>query len=327
MEFPKRYVAESGLLTLINQQYAIKGEKIRLYRTSQGRVFFIQTPSGRKVFKLYLPTVTDAAIQTTRIITYLDRCEYPIVRIIPAISGELYIIVERPEGSCIGVLFDYASGICIWSYDDKHGHEKDYINPFIKAFSKQVGQMHRLMDSYKQPLIQRGSKETIFGVMISQLRQDNYSEARIRDLEEYANELWAILSKCPAGFYHADMHPGNTKYRNGVFTWMDFDKACMSYNVMDFGWLLQTDWLSYNNQEKSVKKSLRLFEEVYAGYSMERTMAENEIKAAIHCTAIIHYEGLGLYAKMHNAGYATWLADREYNWLMRWRECCSKLVL
>ena len=82
MEFSKRYVAESGLLAFINKQYAIKGERIRLYRTSQGRVFFIQSPSGRKVFKLYVPTVTDGAIQTTRIIPYLDGCGYPIVKII-----------------------------------------------------------------------------------------------------------------------------------------------------------------------------------------------------------------------------------------------------
>ena len=74
MEFSKHYITESDLLTFINKQYVIKGEKIRLYRTSQGRVFFIQSPSGRKVFKLYLPTVTNAAIQTTRIISYLDGC-------------------------------------------------------------------------------------------------------------------------------------------------------------------------------------------------------------------------------------------------------------
>jgi len=327
MEFTKHYVAESDLLTFINQQYAIKGEKIRLYRTSQGRVFFIQTPSGRKVFKLYLPTVTEAAIQTTRIITYLDGCGYPIVKIIPAVSGALCVIVERAEGSCIGVLFEYASGICIWSWDDRYGHEKDYINPFTKSFSKQVGLMHRLMDDYGEPLIQRANRESIFDIMISQMRTDNYDEEKVRDLEEYADELWVILNKCPAGFYHADMHPGNTKYRNGVFTWMDFDKACISYNVMDYGWLLQTDWLSYEKQEESLAKSLRLLDVVYAGYSMERTLTDDEIKAAIHCVAIIHFEALGLDSKMNNKGYATWLADREYNWLMRWRECCGKITI
>jgi len=323
MEFSKRYVAESGLLASINEQYAIKGERIRLYRTSQGRVFFIQSPSGRKVFKLYLPTVTEAAIQTTRIITYLDDCGYPIVKIIPTVSGALYITVERPEGSCVGVLFEYADGICIGSLHRWYDNKQPLINPLTRLFSKQVGLMHRLMDCYDKPLIQRGSRECIFDEMLLQMRRDKYDEAKIRDLEEYANELWAALRKCPAGFYHADMHDGNTKYHSGQFTWMDFDKACMSYPVMDFGWLLQTDWLHYHDE--SLDRSLRLFDEVYAGYSMERTMTGDEIAAALHCVAIIHFEALGLDAKMHNKGYAPWLADREYKWLMRWRECCGKL--
>ena len=73
MDLKKRYVAESDLLKFINQQYAIKGEKIRKYR---GNVFYIQSPTGRKVFKLYPPSCTNEAIQTTHIIPYLDDCGF-----------------------------------------------------------------------------------------------------------------------------------------------------------------------------------------------------------------------------------------------------------
>ena len=323
MEFSKRYVAESGLLTFINKKYAIKGERIRLYRTSQGQVFFIQSPSGRKVFKLYLPTVTNAAIQTTRIMSYLEGCCYPIVKIIPTLSDELYVTVERPGGSCIGVLFEYASGICIWAYNALYDTEKESIHPLTRQFSKQVGLMHRLMDDYDEPLIQRGSKESIFDVMIHQLRLDGYDESKVRDLEEYGNELWTVLNKCRPGFYHADMHPGNTKYRNRKFIWMDFDKACLSYNVMDIGWLLTTDWLRYHKE--SLERSWRLFDEVYAGYSMEQSMTDNEIKAALHSAAIIHFDDMSLNVKMYNRVIKSWILDREYEWLMRWREGCAKL--
>jgi Ser/Thr protein kinase RdoA (MazF antagonist) len=318
MKYTRHYVADSGLLTFINKQYAIKGEKIRLYRTSQGRVFFIQAPSGRKVFKLYLPTVTDAAIQTTRVIAYLDGCEYPVVKIIPATDGELYVTVELPEGKCVGVLFEYAEGICIGYLHRWREADKSPIHPLTKLFGKQVGLMHRLMEQYGEPLIQRGRKERIFGDMIAQLSKDNYDEAKVRNLEEYGNELWDVLSKCPAGFYHADMHSGNTKYRGGRFTWMDFDKACVSYPVMDFGWLLETDWVCYHNESR--ERSRRLFDEVYAGYGMERTLTENEITAALHCVAIIHFEAISLHAKMYGKGVAPRIMDREYEWLMRWRE-------
>jgi len=321
MTFPKHYVAKSDLLTLINQHYAIKGERIRLYRTSQGRVFFIQTPAGRKVFKLYLPTVTDAAIQTTRIITYLDECDYPIVKIIPTVAGELYVLIERPEGICVGVLFEYASGICIWCYENS---DEWIMNPLTEPFSRQVGLMHRLMDNYKEPLISRESKKQIFDDAIAQMRHSNYDESRVRNLEAYGNELWDVLSKCPVGFYHADMHAGNTKYHKGQFTWMDFDKACLSYNVMDFGWLLQTDWLKYHDE--SIERSLRLLDEVYTGYSMEKTLSDVELQASIHCVGIIHFEALGLDSKVYGKGTVHWILDREYEWLMRWRECCYKLL-
>jgi Ser/Thr protein kinase RdoA (MazF antagonist) len=122
------------------------------------------------------------------------------------------------------------------------------------------------------------------------------------------------------------MHPGNTKYRSGQFTWMDFDKACMSYNILDIGWLLTTGWVHYHEPKKSVERSRRLFDEVYAGYSMEKSMTSDEIKAALHSVAIIHFEGLGLDAKLRNKGYEPWKNDREYEWLMRWRECCGKLI-
>ena len=231
MSYSTRYVAESGLLTLINQQYAIKGEKIRLYRAMMGSVFFIQTPSGRKVFKLYRPVAKDRAIQTTHIIPFLDSCEYPVVQIIPTISGALYISVERPEGNCVGVLFDYTAGICIWTLEKGDGW---VMNPLTREFSKSVGRMHRLMELYDKPLIYRDG-EYYFDSLVRLLRRDNYDEAKIRDFEEYGNELRSISEKLPIGFCHGDPHAGNTKYRSGQFTWMDFDNASKSYPMLDIG--------------------------------------------------------------------------------------------
>jgi hypothetical protein len=58
---------------------------------------------------------------------------------------------------------------------------------------------------------------------------------------------------------------------------------------------------------------------------MERPMTGDEIKAALPSAAIIHFEALGLDSRRLDRGYAPWLADREYEWLMRWRECCARL--
>ena len=319
MEFPKRYVAESDLLTFLNKQYAIKGVRIRLYRALMGKVFFIQTPTGRKVFKLYRPTVTDAAVQTTRIISYLDGRGYPIVKIIPTVSGELFVTVERPEGICVGVLFDYTAGICIWAFEKGDGW---VMNPLTREFSKSVGRMHRLMDQYDKPLIRRGA-EYYFNRLVWLLRRDDYDEAKIRDFEEYGNELRSILVKLPAGFCHGDPHAGNTKYRNGQFTWMDFDNASMSYPMLDIGWMIETSYVVF--KKESLDRSRRVFEEVYAGYTTERTLTDGEVAAALHSVAIMHFGSIVQAGLLGHEWYTRQILDREHDWLMRWRECCEKI--
>jgi Ser/Thr protein kinase RdoA (MazF antagonist) len=319
MEFTKHYTAKSNLLKLINQQYAIKGERIRLYRAMMGMVFFIQTPAGRKVFKLYRPAARDRAIQTTHIIPYLNSCGYPVVQIIPSISGTLYITVEQPEGICVGVLFNYADGICIWALEKGDGW---VMNPLTREFGKSVGRMHRLMDQYDKPLIRRGT-EYYFDYMVWLLRRDNYNESKIRDFEEYGNELKSILEKLPTGFCHGDPHAGNTKYRSGQFTWMDFDNASMSYPMLDIGWMIETSYVVFKIE--SFDRSRRMFEEVYAGYTTERTLTDDEVAAAFHCVAIMHFDGTVQNALMGHERYTQQILDREHDWLMRWRDYCEKM--
>jgi len=321
MEFTKHYVAKSDLLTFLNTQYAIKGERIRLYRALMGRVFYIQTPSGRKVFKLYRPTATESAVQTTHIISFLDDCGYPIVKIIPAVSGELFITVERPEGSCVGVLFDYTAGICIWTLEKS---DEWIMNPLTREFSKSVGRMHRLMEQYNKPLIQRNT-EYYFSRLIWLLRRDDYDEAKVRDFEEYGNELRSILEKLPAGFCHGDPHAGNTKYLNGQFTWMDFDNASFSYPMLDIGWMIETSYVVF--KEESIDRSRRVFEEVYTGYTTERTLTDSEVAAALHSVAIMHFGSIVQTGLLGHEWYTQKILDREHDWLMRWRECCSKLLM
>jgi len=322
MEFSKHYATESDLLMFINKQYGIEGEIIRLYRTSQGRVFFIQCQTGRKVLKLYMPAWTEGAIQTTRIIPYLDSCGYPVVKIIPTKTGAMYVNVDRAEGCCVGVLFEYAYGknIELWNWGE---YDKPLtINPLMRQFSRQVAVMHHLMDIYDEPLVNRGKKE-YFDDMIYFMRRDNYDEAKTRGFEEYGNELWHMMEKCTVGFCHDDMHTGNTKYRAGKFTWMDFDRASLSYPVIDLSWLVNN-----NNfvifDERALETSRRLFDEVYAGYSMERTLTDNDIAAVFHFIAIEHLDANDMIIK--NRSINKEFMDGQYEWLMRWRDACNKII-
>jgi Ser/Thr protein kinase RdoA (MazF antagonist) len=196
------------------------------------------------------------------------------------------------------------------------------MNPLTREFSKSVGRMHRLMEQYDKPLIHRGA-EYYFNRLVWLLRRDDYDDTKIRDFEEYGNELRSILEKLPLGFCHGDPHAGNTKYRKGQFTWMDFDNASLSYPMLDIGWMIETSYVVF--KEESIDHSRRLFEEVYAGYTTERTLTDGEVAAALHCVAIMHFGSIVQTGLIGHERYTRQILDREHGWLMRWRECCEKL--
>ena len=164
----------------------------------------------------------------------LDDCGFPVVQIIPTVSGELYVIAEKSGRSFISVLFEYADGIDIGFMHRWRDNKQPLVHPLARQVGRSVGLMHRLMGNYEKPLIHKG-KERFFDTLVWLMDRDNYDKTKARDVEEYGNELWDILKNLPTGFYHADMHTGNAKYRNGQFTWLDFDMACMSYPVLDLG--------------------------------------------------------------------------------------------
>ena len=317
-----KYTANCGLLDIINQHYAVKGEKIRLFRLSGGQVFFIQTPTGRKVFKLYRPCYTDGAVQTTHILPYLNDCGYPVVQIIPSVTGELFIYLNRPEGRCVGILFEYAKGRFMELWDGNF-EEPPCFHPLTKQFSRQMGLLHRLMEDYEGPLFQK-SGEHFFNNMIYCLRRDNYDEAKTRDFEEYGNELRHMMEKCNAGYLHGDTHTGNIKYLGGKFIWMDFDNASLSYPVIDLSWLINhSGFPVFDRSEFDVMR--RLFDEIYAGYSVERMLTDHEIASVFHFVAVIFY-GNGNDLMYENKTVDNVFMDRHHDWLMRWREACCKLV-
>lgn len=322
MEFINICKTDFDLLQKINQEYGIKGKNIYLHRTSGGRVYYINCPDSRKVLKLYHPMHTEAAIQSTRIIIYLDNCNFPIVQIIPALSGEKFVTLNMPEGNCIGVLFDFAKGSCIGFLHRWRDNKHPLIHPKAKEFGRQVALMHRLMDDYDGCIIGKG-KERYIDDLIWLLRRDGHDETKIRDLEDYGNELWEMLKKLPKGFCHGDMHTGNTVYYSGRFIWMDFDRAAISHPIIDVGWL--TDGTDFNNfDNNSLERSRRLFDELYAGYSIERTLTQSEIAAVFHCIAIIHYDLLASITIKNNDTISHALIDEQHNWLMRWRDLCNK---
>jgi len=310
------------LLQTIRRHYGIRGESIRLHRDSGGRVYYMQCPEGRKVFKLFRPMHTENAIQSAQILSYLDGRGFPVVKIIPAVSSEPYISLDTPEGRCVGILFEFARGRCIGFLHRWRDNKQPLIHPKASLLGRQVGLMHRLMENYGGPLIRKG-RERYIGDLIALMRRDGMDESQIRDLEEYGNWLWAAVEKLPDGFCHGDMHTGNTVLRGGAFIWMDFDRAACSHPVLDVGWL--TDGSDFNVfDDGALDRSMRLFDELYKGYSMERALTDGEISAVFPCIAIIHYDLISSIVLSHNETLRKEFVDEQHGWLMRWRELCAK---
>jgi aminoglycoside phosphotransferase (APT) family kinase protein len=179
------------------------------------------------------------------------------------------------------------------------------------------------MDSYPGLLIPKG-KERYIDEFIAAMHRGGHDEAKIRDIEEYGSALWAAVERLPQGFCHGDMHTGNTVYRGGVFTWMDFDRASFSHPVIDIGWL--TDGTDFNAfDDGALDRSRRLFDEILAGYSMERTMTQGEISSVFGCTALIHYDLFSSFVASKNGNITKAQVDEQHGWLMRWRKLCENL--
>ncbi len=183
--------------------------------------------------------------------------------------------------------------------------------------------MHRLMDDFPDAVLQK-DKPRYIDDFVSALRRDGYDPAKTRDLEEYGNELWSMVEKLPRDFCHGDMHTGNTRYRGGVFTWMDFDRASISPSVIDMGWLADgTDFGTFDGG--AIDRSRRLLDVLYEGYSKERSMSEAEIAAVLPAVAIIHYDLFGEFLNAWGETVCLASVDRQHDWLMRWRDACAKV--
>jgi Ser/Thr protein kinase RdoA (MazF antagonist) len=310
------------LLTLVNENYAVRGARIRLHRESAGRVYYIDSPEGRNVLKLFRPTLTQEALQSARIMGYLDDRGFPVARIIRTGSGESHIVVDTPEGPCAAILYEFANGRNIGFLHRWRTEKQPLIHPKASQLGESVGQMHRLMDEYPGKIVRKG-KARYTDDFTSALRRDGYDPGKIRDLEEYGNELWAMVEPLPAGFCHGDMHTGNTAYHAGVFTWMDFDRASISQPVIDLGWL--SDGTDFNNYDDGAfDRSRRLFDALYEGYSRERPMTDAEIAAVLPSVAIIHYDLFGEFLNAWGETARPASIDEQHDWLMRWREVCAK---
>lgn len=314
----RSYTDYEALLRAVNTSYPLRGTQIRLHRDMIGRVYFIDgsdrgigNPSRKAVLKLYRGIDTESALRTVSILRYLEKKGYPVVSVIRANEGEDSIVIDAPDGPCVGILYDYVEGT---SPDDRKE---------IESIGAQVATLHNLMDEYPAPLPRR-TKAQYIDDYIAVMREMGYAPSRVSELAEYGDELWGRLERLPKSFCHGDMHTGNMlRTETGCYVLFDFDEASGDFPAVDVAYL--SDATNFNRfDEKAYEKTTRRFERFYRGYSRERSISDGEIAAVFDIIAVRHYTILGrIIRRQGTEAVSAGFFDQQREWLLKWRNLCE----
>lgn len=291
--------------------YNLHLDKISLYRDMIGSVYFLWEKDERYVYKLYRTIDTEAAIQSTQVISYLKKNNFPVVTIVPTKNDELYSNIEMPEGNRIGVLFEYVDG-------KEPTTEED-----IYLIGELTGKMHKIMETYTEDLCKL-RKSHYIDRFIGIMQDMNFEVIKIDEMYNHGVELWNKILDLPKGFCHGDLHTGNLlKTKKGEIIFLDFDICSNSYPIFDVATICDdTNFTAVN--EKDIEKTYHNFKKFYNGYSKEKKLSNLEKSVIFDCIAIHHYELLGtisLYRAPLEGDH--WLNDKffdlHYTWKKQWK--------
>jgi len=311
------YPTPRSLLNWINDVYNVGATRLHLHRDMIGSVYFLGRRDTEYVFKLFRCGDTEQALQSLAIVEYLEEHAYPVAPVVPTRSGDRHAVLDMPEGTRVGILYEFLKGV------------EPNFDTDIRYVGKQTGRLHNLMDSYQGPLMRRGKKFYI-DRYIDLMRESEYRSNRIEDLAEYGDLLWRRMEQLPAGFCHGDLHSGNmVKTLDKTYALFDFDVASYAFPVIDAATL--SDETHYNHIEESAFDATQhTFDNFYGGYSQERTLSDLEAAAIFDFIAIRHYE-LNATVTIYRAPVVGqhWLRaadsyDEQYEWLMEWANICER---
>lgn len=306
-----------SLLQYLNGIYGLGLHDICLHRDMIGAVYFLKENDRRYVYKLYRAFDVKAAIQSTEIVAYLKSNGFPVPGIIPTRQNQLYSSFEMPEGTRVGVLFEYVDG------------KQADLQEDVSLIGELTGRMHRLMEAYDGELCAL-DKDFYIDRFIGHMRALSWDEGRIDELEAYGRELWNNVKNLPKGFTHGDLHTGNLlKQASGEIVVVDFDISARSYPIFDIATICNgTNFVKLAEQD--LVKTYDNVQRFYTAYSKERPLSQAERSAIFDCIVIHHYELLGtipLYRVPLEGNH--WMNDRffslHHKWVTEMREAQEKV--
>jgi Ser/Thr protein kinase RdoA (MazF antagonist) len=304
------------LRDILNTCYPIYVDQLHLHRDMIGYVYIAEGARVRStkkyVLKLYRPFDTENTLRSIGILAYLKQQDYPVVSIIPTREGALHVVIDTPRGISIGILFDYLDG------------PKPDLKTEMLDLARQVGRLHRIMETYPQPLPRRG-KDFYIDRYLGILQELDYPPNRIADLAVYGSECWSRLERLPVGFCHGDLHTGNMRQTApGCYALFDFDIASRTHPLIDIATLC--DASDFNRFDAAAyARTQQVFEHFYQGYRREREVSDTEITGIFDFISVRYYEIIATITQCQGLEeLSRAFLDEQYDWLIRWKELCER---
>jgi len=212
------------LKSIIGSEYEIDIDTITLLNDWCASVYLLCTSENKYIFKLYRNFDTEIAMQSVNIMEFLAKQSFPVATIINTKNDYPTVLLPFSEGGRVGVLFEHIDGTLCCELDFKE---------YAAEIGETVGLMHTLMDGYDKPLARNG-KEFYIGRALDIMKKYGYSPAKIKELSDYSDSLWNVVSTTRKGFCHGDLNPSNfIKAKDGKIYLFDFDCAGVSYFIND----------------------------------------------------------------------------------------------
>ncbi|MHA1718104.1 MAG: phosphotransferase enzyme family protein [Promethearchaeota archaeon] len=312
--FAEKSLISTKLPKLIQKEYNLEVKSINLHREMIGLIYFVQTAFHQYVIKIYRPENYLQAVQSLKIIKFLQENNYPVAPIIPTKNGSIFSILEEFDGKnsnkWVMALFAYIQA------------EPPELQSELETIGKQVRKLHILMENYKEELPLKG-REFYLDRFISLLIEKKFNQKYIRELQNYGDEIWSILEKLPKGYCHGDLHSGNMfKTNPGEYTLIDFDASAYSFPIIDIATIC--DATNFNQlQPEAFDQTMVNLECFLKGYG--KNLSNDEITGIFYFIAARHYE---LIATIAQARGLDRISDKflqeQYYWLKNWRLLCRE---
>ena len=264
----------------------------------------------------------DDVISEIKLLNHLSKNKKISVAVpIKNIDGEYMMEINAMEGTRYAVLFESAVGKSK-PLDNKRSYKYGRTAARIHAQADKLEALNRFHIDLEHLLVE--PLKYIKPFLSKRTEDYKYLENTAKKLKK---EIIKLLSKDKSayGICHGDFHGGNIHFdKNDNLSVFDFDcfgYGWRAYDISVFLWSCASfrDW-----GKKNKSKRTRLWNLFLKGYTEERKLTPNELKAAYVFVPIRHIWLLGLHTQGCNDWGGVWITDeyfdQEIGFIKKWIE-------